>query len=107
MLHPFFIFILDDSYTEIFLKFSFNMVFTVGEKAGETQINYITDSGTLDGGVVEINSESNDYSVEYIKTKRFLPCVNRALRFGVKLECKGRVAVDGIMIKYKTMGVTR
>ena len=78
-----------------------------GEKAGETQINYITDSGTLDGGVVEINSESDDYSVEYIKTKRFLPCVNRALRFGVKLECKGRVAVDGIMIKYKTMGVTR
>lgn len=78
-----------------------------GEKTENVQISYVTDSGIADGGYIEINGEENEFSPEYIKTKRFLPGINRALRFGLRLSCECQIAVDGILIKVKTMGVTR
>lgn len=78
-----------------------------GEKTEKARIEYVTDRGRVDGGIVEIGGESDEYSPEYIKTKRFLPAVNRALKFGIRLESEGRIALDEILIKYKFMGVTR
>ena len=46
-------------------------------------------------------------SAATIETKRFLPGIKRALRFGVRFTTKGRVALGGVLIKYKYMGVTR
>lgn len=79
----------------------------VGETAGKTRISYVTDRGILDGGSFEISGNGDDYSPDYVTVKRFLPMVNRALRFGIRLECDGRIAIDGITIKYKPMGVVR
>jgi hypothetical protein len=78
-----------------------------GECAGKSNIEYVTDCGRIDRGGFELSGEADDFSAEYIKIKRFLPCINRALRFGIRLQCEGRIAVDGILIKYKPIGVTR
>ena len=78
-----------------------------GEVEGETSVQYLTDRGTLDKGVVEISSNGDMQSPQFIKTKRFLPGIKRALRFGVRFTAKGRVAISGVLIKYKYMGVTR
>ena len=78
-----------------------------GEVEGETAVQYLTDRGTLDRGTIEINATGDMQSPEFIKTKRFLPCIKRALRFGLRITTKGRIALGGILIKYKYMGVTR
>lgn len=78
-----------------------------GEVVGETAVQYLTDRGTLDRGTIEINATGDMQSPEFIKTKRFLPGIKRALRFGVRFTAKGRVAISGVLIKYKYMGVTR
>ena len=78
-----------------------------GEIAGTTKISYITDNGTKEAGTIEFIGESNDYSPEYIKTKRLLPCINRANKFGIKFDCKGRIALSDLIIKYKFIGGVR
>lgn len=78
-----------------------------GETAGMTTLSYITDNGVFDGGRFELVGNSDNYSPTFIKTKRFLPSIRRALRFGFKLKCIGRIAIDHIIINYKTTGVTR
>lgn len=78
-----------------------------GEAAGEVHLAYVTESGKKEHGVFPLHGTGDDYAPEYIQMKRFLPGVTRALKFGVRLECTGRVAIDGILIKYKPMGVTR
>ncbi len=78
-----------------------------GEAAGEVQLMFVSERGKHEHGMFGFNGISDDYSPEYIKMKRFLPGVTRVLKFGIRLECAGRVAVDGILIKYKPMGVTR
>lgn len=78
-----------------------------GEAAGKTNITYLTESGTLNGGGLEIVGTGEDYSPEYINIHRFLPGIMRALRFGIRLECEGRISVSDVVIKYKPMGVKR
>ena len=78
-----------------------------GEVEGETSVQYLTDRGTLDKGVVEISSNGDMQSPQFIKTKRFLPGIKRALRFGVRFTATGKIAISGILIKYKYTGVTR
>lgn len=78
-----------------------------GNTEGEVLLEYVTDKGSIDKGAIEITGEADEHSPQYVITKRFLPGVNRALRFGIRVTAKGRVAIDGILIKYKYLGVTR
>lgn len=78
-----------------------------GKAEGETALQYITENGTLDKGTVNIEASSDIHSPQYVETKRFLPCIKRALRFGLRITTKGRIALGGILIKFKYMGVTR
>ena len=78
-----------------------------GEAAGKTEIHYVTDSGTKTNTIPELKSSGEDYSPEYIKTKRLLPNVNRAARFGIKINCLGRLAINDLIVKYKFIGGIR
>ena len=78
-----------------------------GNTSGEVLLEYVTDKGSIDKGAIDITGEADEHSPQYVITKRFLPGVNRALRFGIRVTAKGKVAVDGILIKYKYLGVTR
>lgn len=78
-----------------------------GNTEGEVLLEYVTDKGSIDKGAIEITGDADEHSPQYVITKRFLPGVNRALRFGIRVTAKGKVAVDGILIKYKYLGVTK
>lgn len=78
-----------------------------GKAEGEIDLEYLTERGRLDAIAFEINGEKEENSPEFIKTKRFLPGIKRALRFGLRITAKGRVALGGILIKFKYMGVMR
>lgn len=79
----------------------------LGNMDGHTSIEYVTDRGNRFGGYIDIPDTESEFDPKYISVKRLLPMVNRALRFGIRLECDGRIAIDGITIKYKPMGVVR
>lgn len=78
-----------------------------GETGGTTTIKYITENGTKETGQLELYGNADEYSPEYIKIKRLLPGVKRALRFGVRLDCIGKIAVNNIILKYNYIGVVR
>ena len=78
-----------------------------GKAEGEIDLEYLTERGRLNAIAFDINGEKEENSPEFIKTKRFLPGIKRALRFGLRITAKGRIALGGILIKFKYMGVTR
>ena len=78
-----------------------------GKTEGETYIEYITERGSFCKDKVTMYENKNANSPEFIKTKRFLPGIKRALKFGIRFNAKGGIAISGILIKFKYMGVTR
>ena len=71
------------------------------------RIEYLTESGTLSEIAFPIDHTDQLNSPKFIKTKRFLPCVKRALSFGVRFTATGKFVLDSILIKFKYMGAKR
>lgn len=63
------------------------------------------DSGTED--VVLSESESDEYSPEYVHNRQLRPSAHGITRFGVKLECDGVMSIDGISLNYRILGGAR
>lgn len=78
-----------------------------GKSQGEVEVQYLTERGRLDELSVDLTDTAEEHSPEFIKTKRLLPGIKRALRFGMRLTAKGQVKLGGILIKFKYMGATR
>lgn len=78
-----------------------------GKANGEINLQYITERGRINDTLVKLNYEELEDATKFIKTKRFLPSIKRALKFGLRITAKGKVALGGILIKFKYMGVTR
>ena len=78
-----------------------------GKKASEIALEYLTENGTLQKLGFDVVEEVTLRSPEFVTTKRFLPGIKRALRFGVRITAKGKLVLDGILIKFKYMGVKR
>lgn len=78
-----------------------------GKKTSEIALEYLTENGTLQKLGFDVAEEVTLRSPEFVTTKRFLPGIKRALRFGVRITAKGKLVLDGILIKFKYMGVKR
>ena len=78
-----------------------------GKDESNVRIEYLTESGTLSEIAFPIDHTDNLNSPKFIKTKRFLPCVKRALSFGVRFTATGKFVLDSILIKFKYMGAKR
>lgn len=63
------------------------------------------DSGTED--VVLSESDSDEYSPEYVHNRQLRPSAHGITRFGVKLECDGVMSIDGISLNYRVLGGAR
>ena len=83
------------------------MYIEFGKSQGDVEVQYLTERGRLDELRVDLTDTAEEHSPEFIKTKRLLPGIKRALRFGMRLTAKGQVKLGGILIKFKYMGVTR
>ena len=78
-----------------------------GKDESNVRIEYLTESGTLSEIAFPIDHTDQLNSPKFIKTKRFLPCVKRALSFGVRFTATGKFVLDSILIKFKYMGAKR
>lgn len=68
---------------------------------------FVTENGTEQSEVIPSGNELNNYTAGYIDSRAVFPCVKQVLRFGIKIECKGTLAVDSVILKYRTLGGAR
>jgi hypothetical protein len=68
---------------------------------------FVTENGTEQSEVIPSGNELNNYTAGYIDSRAVFPCIKQVLRFGIKIECKGTLAVDSVILKYRTLGGAR
>ncbi len=72
------------------------------------RLSYITDRFTAeDAAILEGEGDPEDMTAENYKVYRVTPNVHRVGLFGLRVDCDGAMAVNGLTIKYKNEGVTR
>lgn len=68
---------------------------------------FVTENGTEQSEVIPSGNELNNYTAGYIDSRAVFPCIKQVLRFGIKIECMGTLAVDSVILKYRTLGGAR
>lgn len=70
-------------------------------------VGFVTDCGTEHDEITLDGEETQAYTAGYIRALSLSPCIRSVLRFGVRLECDGPLAVDGMTLDYKILGGAR
>ena len=71
------------------------------------EIQYITDSGSEAETIVLSDGDTEPRSAAYVTSVTLNPCIKSVLRFGMKLSCKGILAVDSMSLHYRLLGGAR
>lgn len=81
---------------------------SLGNNGGEqVKVKFITESGE-DSTVVSFYSDETDSrDAGYIKSRILYPSIRSAVRFAVRFECEGNMAIEGLNITYRTLGGAR
>ena len=80
----------------------------VGNNGGvPIKVFFITENGTEQSEIVTTGNDLTNYTAGYIDSRAVFPCIKQILRFGIKVECKGKLAVDSVILKYRTTGGAR
>ena len=80
----------------------------LGNNGGkEIKISLITENGTEETEIIPMGDENNHYGAAYIDSRAIFPCIKQVLRFGVKMECTGVLAIDSAIIKFRMTGGAR
>lgn len=68
-------------------------------------LHYVTENGAYPEETVRLRQKAADsYSAGYVRNKPFRPCVGLVTRFGLRLECTGKMAVDSVALNYRVTG---
>lgn len=68
---------------------------------------FITDNGTEQETVTLFEDQTQNDTAGFIESRAVFPCIKQIIRFGLKLQSKGMLAVDSVIIKYRTTGGAR
>lgn len=68
---------------------------------------FVTENGTEQSEIITTGNDLTNYTAGYIDSRAVFPCIKQILRFGIKVECKGKLAVDSVILKYRTTGGAR
>lgn len=71
------------------------------------KVFFITESGVDETNILTQGNETKNYTAGYIESCAVFPCIKQALRFALKIESKGRLAVDSMILKYRSTGGAR
>ena len=73
------------------------------------KISYFTEKAEgLDETIFTINENvMSNLNNNYLQNRHFLPCVRFFGRLGMKLECKGQMAIDSITLNFRWLGGIR
>lgn len=73
----------------------------------EIKVHFITENGSEETEVYLDGTETESYTAGYIDSRAVFPCIKQVLRFGLKIESRGKLAVDSVIIKYRNTGGAR
>lgn len=80
----------------------------VGNNGGNMiKVFFITENGTNETDITPKGRDTINYTAGYIDSCAVFPSIKQVLRFGIKLESKGTLAVDSAVIKYRITGGAR
>lgn len=80
----------------------------LGNNGGEPiKVTFITENGTDETEIMLDGEDTYSYSAGFIESRAVFPCIKQVLRFGLKLECNGRLAADSVILKYRILGGAR
>ena len=76
-------------------------------KGKEIKVWLITENGE-EANEIYLDGESvSNRDISFISNKAIFPCIKQVLRFGLKIETEGNLALDGAIIKFRTTGGAR
>lgn len=70
-------------------------------------VDFVTDCGTVSEEVTLTSDETENYTAGYVSSVGLNPSIRSVLRFGVRLTCEGKLAVDGMSLNYRILGGAR
>jgi hypothetical protein len=70
-------------------------------------LEYVTDKGVSAKKELHFTGNSGPYKPDFIQEVILYPRLNRVKRFGMKIYTNGKIAIDNLVIKYKTTGGVR
>ena len=71
----------------------------------DVEVSYVTDKGTVqEASLSPVTGIQGQESAGYISMRRLTPHVRKVSRFGIRLSCRGRFVLEGIVIKYALTG---
>lgn len=90
---------------------SFKNISTVGLSLGynggdEITVTFITDGGEEQTTVI-LEDAAEERSVGFIRSVVLSPAIRAAVRFGIRLECAGKLITDGFSVSYRATGKAR
>ncbi len=71
------------------------------------EVQFVTDSGTEEECIILSEGETEPDNPEYLSSVSLNPCIRSVIRFGIKLSCKGILAVDSMSLHYRLLGGAR
>ncbi len=81
---------------------------SLGNNGGEPiTVRFITESGEDFTALSLYNDDTDSRNAGYIKSRILYPAIRSAVRFGVRFECEGNMAIEGLNISYRTLGGAR
>ncbi len=81
---------------------------SLGNNGGEPiTVKFITEAGEDCTTIALYDDDTDSRSAGYIKSRILYPSIRSAVRFGVRFECEGDMAIEGLNITYRTLGGAR
>lgn len=80
----------------------------LGNNGGnEIKVRFITENGSDETELYLSGIDTKSNSAGFIDSRAVFPCIKQTLKFAIQLESQGDLAVDSVILKYRTTGGAR
>ncbi len=71
-------------------------------------VSFVTDAGIEEyESIVLSESNEDEYSPDFVHNRQLRPCISLIKRIGIKAECRGKMSIDSISLRFKSLGGAR
>lgn len=82
-----------------------SLVLKTGSNNGaHISVEILSEKGKEKSVIASKREYKSDTDCDYIKPKRIYPCMRAILKLGLKIECDGLLAIDGLALQYRLLG---
>lgn len=80
----------------------------LGNNGGnEIKVRFITENGSDETELYLSGIDTKSNSAGFVDSRAVFPCIKQTLKFAIQLESLGDLAVDSVILKYRTTGGAR